>query len=53
MNKKDKTTIPLKKSTRALLRSYKAFERESYDDLILRLVATYNEHQEIIENEHS
>lgn len=46
----DKTTIPVKKTTRTLLKSYKSSDRESYDDTILRLIASFNELQEVRAN---
>ena len=46
----DKTTIPVKKTTRKLLKSYKSCDRESYDDVILRHVAAFNELQEVRAN---
>ena len=46
----DKTTIPVKKTTRTLLKSYKSCDRESYDDVILRHVAAFNELQEVHAN---
>lgn len=47
MNKENKklTTIPLFKSTREDLRKCKIYRRESWDDVLQRLIESYNEHK--------